>query len=134
MLFSNEMGLKFFDFGFLNDGSFKVYYIMEQMNKKPVIKTLRKDFELILMQPLNTSKAFIRKDDQFIYYIFPQSKGFNTYITNGAGNKLVRMERSSKRKPIVEVLTSNYNDGLPDSIAVSHKNFNFTIGLKRIER
>lgn len=134
VLFSNEMGFKFFDFGFLNDGGFKVYYVIKKMNKKPVIQTLRKDFELILMQTLNTSEAFIRKDDQLIYYIFPQSKGFNTYITNSAGDELVRMERSSKRRPVVEVRAKGYIHGLPDSIAISHKNFNFSIDLKRLER
>ena len=134
ILFSNEMGLKFFDFGFLNNGNFEVYYVIKQMNKKAVIKTLRKDFELILMRSLQGSNAFIRKDNQFIYYVFPQSKGFYTYITNSPGDKLVRMERSSKRKPVVEVISKDYIHGVPDSIAVSHKNFDFTIGLKRIER
>src|SRR6187200_1732055 len=38
MVFSNEMGLKFFDFEFTTDGNFKVYFIMKKMNKKPVIK------------------------------------------------------------------------------------------------
>ncbi|MEO8582171.1 MAG: hypothetical protein ABI415_00165 [Flavitalea sp.] len=134
ILFSTETGFKFFDFGILNDGSFKVYYVIKQMNKKPVIKTLRKDFEWILMQPLKTSNVIIRKDEQFIYYIFPQSKGFNTYITNIAGNELVRMERSSKRKPVAEAINKDYRNGLPDSIGISHKNFNFSIGLKRVEQ
>src|SRR5215471_538454 len=42
MVFSNEAGFKFFDFEFAKDGNFKVFYIIDQMNKKPVITTLRK--------------------------------------------------------------------------------------------
>lgn len=52
MVFSNEMGFKFFDFEFAPDGNFKVYSIIKKMNRKSVIKTLRKDFELVLMQRL----------------------------------------------------------------------------------
>src|ERR1700722_9245864 len=44
IVFSNEMGFTFFDFEFSAGGDFKVYTIIKQMNKKPVIKTLRKDF------------------------------------------------------------------------------------------
>src|SRR4249919_2870319 len=47
MVFSNEIGFKFFDFEFSPGGGFKVHSIIKQMNKKAVIKTLRKDFELI---------------------------------------------------------------------------------------
>jgi hypothetical protein len=135
MVFSNEMGFKFFDFEFAADGNFKVYSIVKQMNKTAVLKTLRKDFELILMNQLDSSNVDIRKDSSgLLYYIFPQEKGFNYYITDSAGNQLVRMERASKRKVVMEAITQNYINGIPDSIAISHKTFNFTIGLKRIER
>src|SRR3978361_803813 len=46
MVFSTEMGYKFFDFAFSPDGDFKVFYVVKQMNKNAVIKTLKKDFEL----------------------------------------------------------------------------------------
>ena len=42
IVFSNEMGFSFFDFGFFTGNGFKVYHIIPQMNKKAVIKTLRK--------------------------------------------------------------------------------------------
>src|SRR5688500_11320827 len=47
VVFTNEGGVTFFDFGFTPAGSFKVYNIIKQLDKKPVIQTLRKDFELI---------------------------------------------------------------------------------------
>lgn len=134
VVFSNEMGFKFFDFEFLPGSRFKVNYIIKQMNRRAVVKTLRKDFELILMQSLDSSTSYIRKDDRFIYYVFPQTRGFYYYITNNAGDELVRLERSSKRKPVVEAIMKNYSNGIPDTIGITHKNFNFTIGLKKIER
>ena len=134
MVFSNEMGFSFFDFEFKPDGEFKVYSIMKKLNKKSVIKTLQHDFELILMNNLDNSKAVIKTNEGLTYFIFPQSKGFNYYITNQSGNELVRMERASNKKTIVEAVMKNYLDGIPDTIGISHKTFEFNIGLKRIER
>jgi len=134
MVFSNEMGFTFFDFEFAADGGFKVYSIINKMNKKSVIKTLRHDFELVLMHNLDHSKATVRTGNNLVYYIFPQTKGFNYYITNPGGDELVRMERASNKKPIVEAVMKNYINGIPDTIGISHKTFAFNIGLKRIER
>lgn len=134
MVFSNEMGFKFFDFEFAPNGNFKVYSIIKEMNKKSVLKTLRKDFELLLMERLDSTTASVRTGNGFLYYVFPQKKGFNYYITNSTSEELVRMERASKRKIVVEVIMKHYINGIPDTIGISHKNFDFTIGLKRLER
>jgi len=133
MVFSNEMGFKFFDFEFAPNGNFKVYSIIKQMNKKAVLKTLRKDFELVLMEHLNAAQS-IRVSNEQLYYVFPQTKGFNYYITDTSSSKLLRMERASNKKTVVTATMDNYINGIPDSIGISHKTFNFTISLKRIER
>lgn len=134
MVFSNEMGFKFFDFEFKPDGGFKVYYIIKQMDKRPVIITLQKDFELVMMRKQNPSTGYMRKDDNYLYYVFPQEKGANYYIINKAGTELIRMERSSDRKPVVQAIMGEIHDGIPDTIGISHKNFKFNIGLKRLKR
>jgi hypothetical protein len=134
MVFSNEMGFKFFDFEFTPDRNFKIYSVIKQMNKKAVIKTLRKDFELILMERLDSAALSVRTNNGLIYYVFPQTKGYNYYITDSTGENLVRIERVSKRKTVVQAIMKDYMNGIPDTIGISHKTFNFTIGLKRIER
>jgi len=134
MVFSNEMGFKFFDFEFSPNGNFKVYSIIKKMNRRSVLKTLRHDFELILMNRLDSSSVSVRREAGLLYYIFPQTKGYSYYITDSTGNELVRMERASKTKTVVEAVMKNYINGIPDTIGISHKTFNFTIGLKRLER
>lgn len=134
LVFSNEIGFKFFDFEFSKSGDFKVFSIIPQINRKAVIKTLRKDFELFLMERLNGVPFITRKDDHLLYYTFPKEGGFYHYITTQSSDTLVRMERSSKRKIVVRVTTQNYIKGIPDNIGITHTNFKFTIGLKRIER
>jgi hypothetical protein len=134
MVFSNEMGFKFFDFEFTSDHHFNVYSIMKKMNRKAVITTLRKDFELILMEGLDSAAVSVRANKELTYYVFPQTKGFNYYITDSSGDHLVRMERASNRKTVVQAIMKDYINGIPDTIGISHQTFNFTIGLKRIER
>src|SRR5882724_10396029 len=82
IVFSNEIGFKFFDFEIKPDGGFKVFYVVKQMDKKPVIKTLKKDFELILLPEKNSQTAYLLKDDHSLYYIFPKQKGSFCYITD----------------------------------------------------
>lgn len=132
IVFSNEMGLTFFDFEFAVDGGFKVFSIVKQMNKKPVIKTLRKNFELILMQHLDRDKFSVKRMGDDFFYTFPQKKGCNYYITDSTRSELLQMQIASKRKPVVKAIMKNYINGIPDSIGISHTAFNFTIGLKRI--
>lgn len=134
MVFSNEMGFTFFDFEFAANGSFKVYSIIKKMNKRSVIKTLRHDFELVLMNKLDNARASVRTGEGLLWFIFPQEKGYNYYITDAGANELIRMERASNKKVIVEGLMKNYVNGIPDTIGISHKTFEFNIGLKRIER
>ena len=133
LVFSNEMGFTFFDFEFTPSGKFKVYSIIDKMNKRAVIKTLRKDFELVLMNNLNQPST-IRKSNGLLYYVYPMSRGFNYYITDSSNRELVRLERASRTKTVVEVIMKNYIHGIPDTIGITHKNFAFTIGLKRIVR
>lgn len=132
MVFSNEAGFKFFDFGF-NGTDFKVYYIVSQMDKKPVIKTLRKDFELVLMRHLHSPSGYTMRKENEYYHVFPNKKDHYYYITDSACTQLIRMERGSKKKKVMEAMLKNGKDGMPDTIGMRHNNFSFDIGLKRLE-
>jgi hypothetical protein len=131
-VFSNEMGFSFFDLGFLPQNQFKVYSIMPQMNRKSVIKTLRKDFGLIMFRNMDAKSYFSLKDSGEIYHGFKQSKGVNYYVTDSACHQLIKMQRASNRKAVVEAVMDTHPDREPDSILIRHLNFNFTISLKKI--
>ena len=130
--FTNEMGFSFFDFGFLNKNEFKVYHIIPQMDKKAVIKTLRKDFELVLFRNMPERNRITLKDSSLIYYGFPQAKGVNYYITDIPCSRLVKMQRASKSKPVAEAFMYLNSGSVPDSIFIRHLNFNFSIQLRKI--
>ena len=131
MVFSNEAGFKFFDFGFKED-TFTVYHIVDQMNRKSLIKTLRKDFELILMQHIHLPPSLIKKNDGY-YYEFIKGQDHYYYITDSACIALLRMERGSSRKKVMEAYLGTYTNNMPDTIGIKHFNFNFTIALKQLD-
>jgi hypothetical protein len=133
IVFTNEMGFTFFDFGFGADTGFRVYQIAPAMNKKPLIVTLRKDFELILFRNMDSVSRDALTDSGLIYHAFPQSKGVNYYITDSICGRLVKMQRASDKKPVMEAFLFGNSPGeSPDSISIRHLNFNFSIGLKKI--
>jgi len=133
IVFTNEMGFSFFDFGFIPGNGFSVYQIIPQMNKKALIKTLRRDFELIMFKNMNSSKYYALADSNLIYHAFPQSKGINYYITDTHCGQLVKMQRSSNKKPVMEAFMDKSSAGeSPDSISIRHLNFKFSIILKKI--
>ena len=129
VVFTNEMGVKFFDFAFTKDAQFIKYYVMPKLDKKVVVKALRKDLELVIMHQ-DLSKAVALQDSAYNYTAIPNSKGNDYYITDQC-SRLVRIEKASKKKAVVEVQMLNYKDGIPDSISIVHKNFTFNILLKR---
>jgi len=133
LVFSNEIGYKFFDFEFSKDSGFRVFSIVDQMNKKAVIKTLRKDFELVLMMNIDSEKNYKLKSGEYFYHAFPQESGAYYYITDSACSSLVTMQRASSRKVVVEAIMKDYRAGMPDTIGITHHNFDFTIGLKRLK-
>jgi hypothetical protein len=130
--FTKEMGFSFFDFGFLPGNAFKVYHIIPQMDKKAVIKTLRKDFELVLFRNMREDNRIALQDSSLIYYGFPQTKGVNYYITDMHCSRLVKMQRASRRKPVAEAFMYLNPASVPDSIFIRHLNFHFSIQLRKI--
>ena len=135
LLFTNEAGFKFFDFEFSSLGTFKVYHIIEKMDKESVKKTLKKDFQLVLFnKPLKFLKPyhFSGKKESENYFAYNEGEDHYYYITDPDCSQLLRMERGSSTKKILEAFAFDFKDGVPDSVKIHHTNFNFDINLKRI--
>jgi hypothetical protein len=133
VVFANEMGFKFFDFEFDKQGNFTKHYLLAKMDKKAVVKTLRQDFALVLLHP-DLSAAHAATDNRYRYIVVPTEKGNNYYITDTACTQLVRIEKSSRRKPAVTVWMQHYNNGVPDTINIRHEHFKFNISLQKVEK
>jgi hypothetical protein len=133
IVFTNEMGFPYFDFGFPAGHGFVLYQITPKLNNKFVIRTLRKDFELILFRNMDSTRYFALTDSLLVYHAYPQASGINYYITDAACRRLVKMQRASNKKPVVEAsFLGSFSENAPDSMVIRHLNFKFTITLKKI--
>jgi hypothetical protein len=133
VVFANEMGFKFFDFEFKPDGSFVKHYMLDKMDKKAVVKTLRGDFELVFLNP-DLSKAHVARDKMSQYIVVPTPKGNNYYITDTTCTRLDHIEKSSRRKAVVKAWLGPAKNGIPDSILIQHQAFKFNISLQHAEQ
>ena len=132
IVFTNEAGFTFFDFEFAKDGAFTVHSLISKMDKEAVKKTLRKDFELVLMNRLHLSTARIYKKGNERYYAFEDDSDVFYYITDPGCTQLLRMERGDSKRKVLEATRGAMKNGVPETLRIHHNNFNFTIDLKWI--
>lgn len=133
VVFTNEMGLNFFDFRFA-DHQFTVEHCIAQLNKKGVINQLHKDLGFILMTDLDYARGRAFTQDQQRFYTFATGKETTTYVTDAATREIARIENASPRKKKVLVTLKGRTGGMPDSVFIDHQLFPFTIALKQIAR
>lgn len=134
VVFTNEVGVTFFDFGFSREGDFKVYSVVSQLKKKAVIETLQKDFELILGLPFRKGlyNRSIAGDE--IYFGVKEKSETAYFITSKDCASLQRLEWGTARKRMVSVTTPGLGYPSPETIELVHHNFNMQIKLTRIQR
>ncbi len=133
VLFTGESGPTFFDFE-IGKGSFKVHYCIRKLNKKAVIHTLRRDFEVLLMENIGTPATIIRTDKTALYYPFTHSKETEYYVTDLTCSRLLRAELAGRRKKKVLFTFTEYENGMPGQVIIEHQTFNFVIRLDALHK
>lgn len=132
VVFQNEMGLNFFDFGWDLNDSVMVYDILPQLYRPAVIKLLEKDLDMFLMKGLDKTSEKVFKKDNELLYRFSLENGYVYYILkDGKLSKIVNTGEHSI------VTTINLEDkssphAMPGSILFTHHKAHFTIQLKKI--
>ena len=134
VVFSSETGVTFFDFGFNRTGEFKVYSILKKLNRKPIINTLRKDFELIIGKPFRSNILTSWRTDEEIYFGVEQKGETAYFITDKDCISLRRLELGSKRKRKVSVRIAGAGYPLPDTLDIKHYTFPLHIQLTHFQK
>ena len=133
IVFTNEAGLKFFDFGFDQKGAFKIYYVLEKLNKKAVINTFRKDFELLIMNKIKFFEPKAFEDNGMLKFAFESEKETDFVITNLDCSLLLKLEKWGKKRKMAQV-TFTGPIMAPDSINIQHFNFRMSIKMQKLIR
>lgn len=133
LVFTNEVGVTFFDLEFLQDGRFEVKKIIEPLNRKVVIETFRDDFSLLLGYPFKGDlKGWWNKEER--YFGIANGKE-RTYFTTGSEcDSLRSLEAGSARKLKVSITMNGGVQRRPERIIIRHHTFNMTITLNLIDK
>jgi hypothetical protein len=134
IVFTNEAGVKFLDFEFAKDHTFTVHHIIRQMNKKPVIRLLQKDFSLMLGIPFQTASWQAWQNNGDVYYGVRQKKETHYFITGQDCASLHRIETGSLRKRKVSLIMSGSDVNKPDSMDLQHHTFAMHINLRKLAK
>lgn len=131
VVFYNEMGLTFFDFEW-NQDRFIVHYCMDKLNRNSVIKTLRKDFELVLMEGWGSAEPYLYNEKQQWIYPYRNGKEYRYYYADSTCTEISRLVSASKSKKIVEIELEKRINGMPAHILIEHRAVHFVIDLKQL--
>jgi hypothetical protein len=132
LVFTNEAGLTFFDFEFHRNGDFAVKHVLDQLNKRPVIKTLQKDFEMVMMKTSGAATTFVEND--YFLFAFKNQKDTDYFITNKDCSKLLQLEKRNRNKLKTKVTLFGEYYHAPDSIHISHRTFKMEMKLKKLRK
>jgi hypothetical protein len=131
-IYQNELGYTFFDFEWDSSDSFKVNKIIPQLDKPAVIKTLKKDFQLLLMKGLGKEETIYKKNEA-LYHKWGLERGFAYYIVENG--KLVRIENAGEKKKVITIeLSKKEKNTMPDSVFFRHHKAHFDIQLNKIDQ
>jgi hypothetical protein len=133
VVFTNEAGLTFFDFGFKGD-EFMVYTVVRQFDKRAVIRTLRKDFELLLAIPFRDNQFIVYETTDERYFAVAEKNEMAYFITTKDCASLRRLERGDDSRATVSITFPGSTYPAPDSIVVSHHTFDLQVKLVRITK
>lgn len=129
MVFTTEFGAKIFDFEFKNQKFIK-NYVVKKLDKKIIINTLRKDFQLLLQEKHDINAKFVR--GQKYLYRSNYNKKWKFCVENATTQQLEKIIYAHKFKEKIIISFQNITDNVAREIALQHKNIRLHIDLKMI--
>jgi hypothetical protein len=129
--FTTEFGNKLFDFE-ITDNSFKVNYILEDLDKKIIVNTLKRDFMLLLKQNHAVEEQY--EDAENTVYKSKSGERFNYLFTDKATGQLSKIVNATKAKEKTIIRYTPQNNILAKSIVIEHKNIKLKIELNYLEQ
>ncbi|MFD2602213.1 hypothetical protein [Flavobacterium suzhouense] len=128
--FTTEFGNKLFDFE-ITDNSFKVNYILEELDKGIIVNTLKRDFTLLLKANHSISAQY--ENENNIVYKSADKGRYNYLFTDKASGMLSKIVNATKSKEKIVIKFSEENNILARKIVIDHKNIRLKISLNYIQ-
>lgn len=126
---TTDFGNTLLDFE-VSENSFKVNYCIEELNKKIVLNTLKKDFRLVFREKYSAEEVF----ENQIHTIYKTKDGnrFNYLFENKSDKRLTKLTHATKSKEKVLIQFEGKNTTFAEKIIIEHKNIKLKIELNQI--
>lgn len=96
VVFSNEVGMRFFDIEYTGEKP-TVHYIFPSMNKKAFISILTDDIRMVFLDDMTINKFSKEAKPEIIRYTTQSSRGTTLYTVEPETYKLMNMSTSGKK-------------------------------------
>lgn len=126
VVLTSDFGNTLLDFT-ITDNNFKVNYVLDDLNKKPLIKMFESDFRIMLQSHIQSNSKSI--SDSEIQYFAKLHKNNLEYSYKIMGNELFQIKKLKKNKEIVTFDFKEISQDKCSSIFIEHKNWPISIQL-----
>ena len=130
VVFTTEFGNKLLDFE-ISETDFKVNSIVDELNRKIVINTLKNDFRLLLKNQFVIKEQF--EDTENKIYKCEDGNEFNYFFVSKNENKLFKMVHSTKIKEKISMNFTSENNTFAQNIIIQHYNIKLKIELNSLK-
>jgi hypothetical protein len=128
VVFTTEMGSKIFDFSFKKD-SFKVNYILDELDKKILINILEKDFRVLVREHQDIISKSEKGNTSLLETKILKKNYFYKLWKDRVLNSIVRVANGKEK---VHILFSDIHEASAKNIQILHHNIKLEINLKSI--
>ena len=118
IVFITNFGNKIFDFELLND-DIKIHYIMENLNRKIIINTLKSDFETLTHEHNKVYKVFKKKQQYSIYQSKVKNR-YNYYFVSTSTQELTEIIHTTKTKEKTIIKFNEIQNRIAKTIKIQH--------------
>lgn len=130
VVFTTEFGNKLLDFE-ISETDFKVNSIVEELDRKILVNTLKDDFRLLLK---NSHKIKQQYENQESKVYLSEDEATNNYLfISKADNRLNKIVNASKRKERINLIFTSENNIFATKIVIQHYNIKLRIELNYLQ-
>lgn len=131
VVFTTEFGNKLFDFKYIGE-TFIKEFVIDELDKKIIIKTLQKDFKLLISEKAIVQEKYEVDGDEV--YKTSTDKRSNFYFINKKTHTLDKIVSTTNTKEKVAILFSEINDEIATRISINHLSINLQIELEKFTK
>lgn len=130
VVFTTEFGNKLLDFE-ISETDFKVNSIVEELDRKILINTLKNDFRLLLKNSYVIKQQYDNEESKV--YLTENNKTNNYLFISKADNRLNKIVNTTKRKERINLFFTSKNNIFATKIVIQHYNIKLRIEFNYLQ-